>query len=87
MGKVLHHLVRLRCDRKRAFKMFTVNENLQSWLTGVVDVEPERVGGMNSFGIPMIGKTTARLAAESPQSNPTGLFRSDGRGLSSTSTS
>lgn len=44
MDKILHHSVRLSCDRKRAFKMFTVNENLQSWLTTIADIEPV-VGG------------------------------------------
>lgn len=44
MNKILYHSVRLHCEVERAFKMFTVNENLQSWLTVIADVKPV-VGG------------------------------------------
>lgn len=44
MDKILYHSVTLNCDTQRAFEMFTVNEHLQKWLTGIADVEP-RIGG------------------------------------------
>jgi len=44
MQKVVCQSVRLNCDVKKAFEMFTVNENLTSWLSEIADVEP-RVGG------------------------------------------
>jgi len=44
MDKVIFHSVRLRCDVKKAFEMFTVNAHLEKWLTEEADVEP-RVGG------------------------------------------
>ncbi len=44
MQSVVYLSARLKCDVNRAFEMFTVNENLQSWLTNIADVEP-RVGG------------------------------------------
>ncbi len=44
MNKILYHSVRLRCNTKRAFDMFTMNAHLQKWLTVKADVEP-RVGG------------------------------------------
>ncbi len=44
MDKILYHSVLLLCDTDHAFKMFTVNEHLQQWLTEVADVEP-RIGG------------------------------------------
>ena len=44
MDKILHHSVRLHCDAEQAFKMFTLNEHLQSWLAAIADVEP-MVGG------------------------------------------
>ncbi len=44
MNKILYHSVRLHCEVERAFRMFTVNENLQSWLTVIADVKPV-VGG------------------------------------------
>lgn len=52
MDKILHHTVRLPCDRRRAFKMFTVNENLQSWLTAVADMEPVAGGKYELFWNP-----------------------------------
>ncbi len=44
MQNVVHLSARLNCDVGKAFEMFTVNDNLQSWLTNIADVEP-RVGG------------------------------------------
>jgi uncharacterized protein YndB with AHSA1/START domain len=44
MDKILYHTVQLNCDARQAFAMFTGNEQLQSWLTTVADVEP-KVGG------------------------------------------
>lgn len=44
MNKILHHTVCLQCDKEQAFKMFTINSQLQSWLTVIADVEP-KVGG------------------------------------------
>lgn len=47
MDKVLHHTVRLDCDARRAFEMFTINELLQSWLAPLAEVEPV-AGGRTS---------------------------------------
>jgi uncharacterized protein YndB with AHSA1/START domain len=44
MDKIVFHSVRLKCDARKAFEMFTVNEHLEKWLTEVADVEP-KVGG------------------------------------------
>ena len=44
MNRVIHQRVMLDCDAHRAFQMFTVDKNLESWLTVVADVEPV-VGG------------------------------------------
>lgn len=44
MNRILHHSVTLHCAAEQAFRMFTVNERLQSWLTVIADVEPI-VGG------------------------------------------
>lgn len=44
MNKVLHVSVLLNCDIQHAFRMFTENKLLQSWLTEIADVEP-RPGG------------------------------------------
>jgi len=40
MDKILYHSVWLQRDAANAFKMFTRNEHLQSWLTEIADVEP-----------------------------------------------
>jgi uncharacterized protein YndB with AHSA1/START domain len=44
MDKIICQSVRLKCDSEEAFKMFTVGQHLEEWLTQVADVEPE-VGG------------------------------------------
>jgi uncharacterized protein YndB with AHSA1/START domain len=44
MDKIVLRSARLKCDGKKAFEMFTVNEHLEKWLTTVADVEP-KVGG------------------------------------------
>jgi len=43
MNKILYHSVKLHCEVERAFRMFTVNENLQSWLTVTADIEPVKL--------------------------------------------
>lgn len=44
MDKIIDISLRLPCEPKKAFEMFTVNELLESWLTVRADVEP-KVGG------------------------------------------
>jgi uncharacterized protein YndB with AHSA1/START domain len=44
MDRIIACTVRLHCGVQRAYEMFTVNEDLQSWLTNLAEVEPE-VGG------------------------------------------
>jgi len=44
MGKIIYDSVRLRCNARRAFELFTVNKLLESWLTNIAEVKPE-VGG------------------------------------------
>lgn len=44
MDKIIYHSIRLNCDCKTAFEMFTANKHLEKWLTQMADVEP-KVGG------------------------------------------
>ena len=44
MDRVIHISTALRCDAHSAYLMFTDNKLLESWLTGVAEVEP-RIGG------------------------------------------
>jgi hypothetical protein len=44
MDKIIHQAVKLPCEAARAFEMFTVNGELENWLTVKADVEA-RVGG------------------------------------------
>ncbi len=44
MDKIIYQAVKLPCDAARAFEMFTVNGELEKWLTVKADVEPV-VGG------------------------------------------
>lgn len=44
MDQIIYQSVSLSCSTKQAFEMFSKNELLESWLTGVAEVEPI-VGG------------------------------------------
>jgi uncharacterized protein YndB with AHSA1/START domain len=44
MNRIIHQAVRLECEIRRVFEMFTVNENLEAWLTSAAEVEPV-IGG------------------------------------------
>jgi uncharacterized protein YndB with AHSA1/START domain len=44
MDKIIHCKVRLNCNQKRSFEMFTNNSDVQSWLAELADIEPY-VGG------------------------------------------
>lgn len=44
MNKIIAQKARLHCSLERAFAMFIDNEQIQTWLTRIADVEPE-VGG------------------------------------------
>ena len=52
MNKILHVSVLLRCDVLRAYRMFTQNGLLQSWLTEIADVEPRPGGKYELFWDP-----------------------------------
>lgn len=52
MDRILHFKVRLNCDPQRAFEMFTVNRNLESWLVNSADVEPVAGGKYELFWNP-----------------------------------
>ena len=52
MDKIVHHSVRLCCDARRAFEMFTVNSLLESWLTNAAEVTPVVGGGYELFWEP-----------------------------------
>jgi len=44
MDKIIYHSINLKCNPKKAFQFFTINEQLEKWLTLAADVEP-KVGG------------------------------------------
>jgi uncharacterized protein YndB with AHSA1/START domain len=49
MNKVILQTARLHCAIERAFAMFTQDEQLQTWLTRVADVEPVLGGRYELF--------------------------------------
>ncbi|MDH5448817.1 MAG: SRPBCC domain-containing protein [Candidatus Bathyarchaeota archaeon] len=49
MDKVIYHSINLKCTFQKAFEMFTVNKNLEKWLTQVADVEPKTGGKYELF--------------------------------------
>ncbi|TET91348.1 MAG: SRPBCC domain-containing protein [Methanomassiliicoccales archaeon] len=52
MDRIIYQSVLLKCDPRRAFEMFTVNEHLEKWLTVVADVEPSVRGKYELFWVP-----------------------------------
>ena len=44
MDKIIHLSLKLHCDPRRAFELFTDNQLLESWLVDVAEIEPV-VGG------------------------------------------
>ena len=52
MNKILNFSIRLNCQPHRAFQMFTTNNNLESWLTELADVEPKISGKYELFWDP-----------------------------------
>ena len=49
MAGIIYHSIHLRCDVHRAFEMFTVNEEVQSWLAPSANIEPEEGGRYELF--------------------------------------
>jgi uncharacterized protein YndB with AHSA1/START domain len=52
MNKTLHLSTQITCDTNEAFRMFTVNEMLESWLTVAADVEAKLGGKYELFWDP-----------------------------------
>ena len=52
MDKVIHLSTKLHCDSKRAFKFFTENRSLESWLVTLAEVEPVIGGNYELFWEP-----------------------------------
>jgi uncharacterized protein YndB with AHSA1/START domain len=49
VGVIIYHSIHLRCDVRRAFEMFTVNEQVQSWLAPSANIEAEEGGSYELF--------------------------------------
>lgn len=49
MDRIIHRRVSLRCDVRRAFEKFTINESIQSWLAPLAHVEPREGGRYELF--------------------------------------
>lgn len=52
MDKIIYKSIRLKCNAKKAFEMFTVNRHLERWLTQSADVEPKNGGKYELFWNP-----------------------------------
>ena len=95
MDKIVHQSVHLQCDPHRAFQMFTVNQNLESWLVDLAEVEPVPGGRYELFWEPgdrennsTLGcKVTAVPCTVSAEDvlalKPDGILLSPGPGFSS----
>jgi uncharacterized protein YndB with AHSA1/START domain len=49
MDAIIYRSVTLPCDRKEAFEQFTLNANLEKWLSVSADVEPKAGGKYELF--------------------------------------
>ncbi len=87
MNKIINISARLRCEPKKAFEMFTVNELLESWLTVRADVEPKVGGKYELFGIKKTKRTIAPLVARLQPSKNANFYRLNGKVLGNSSTS
>jgi uncharacterized protein YndB with AHSA1/START domain len=52
VDRIIQQRARLRCDVRRAFEMFTVNEEVQSWLAPLANIEPRHGGKYELFWDP-----------------------------------
>ncbi len=80
MDKILYHSIRLDCDPKQAFKMFTVNEYLESWLTMKAEVEPRIGGKYELFWNPQDRENDSTLGCKITAIEPNKLLSFEWRG-------
>lgn len=52
MDNIIHRSIKLHCNDKHAFKMFTDNKLLESWLVTLAEVEPVIGGAYELFWDP-----------------------------------
>jgi len=52
MDKIIHRSIKLHCNSQRAFKMFTDNKSLESWLVTLAEVDPVIGGAYELFWDP-----------------------------------
>ncbi|MBU1048559.1 SRPBCC domain-containing protein [Candidatus Bipolaricaulota bacterium] len=61
MERVQHHTVELKCNLHEAYEMFTLNKNLEKWLTAKADVEPTLGGKYELFWNPPERETDSNI--------------------------
>lgn len=52
MNKIIYHWIRLNCDARTAFHMFTVSDLVEKWLATSANIEPELGGSYELFWNP-----------------------------------
>ena len=52
MNKIIHQSLQLHCDPHNAFELFTSNQLVASWLTGLAEIEPVEGGKYELFWEP-----------------------------------
>lgn len=52
MDNIIHRSIKLHCDSQRAFKMFTDNKSLESWLVTLAEVDSVIGGAYELFWDP-----------------------------------
>lgn len=80
MNKIIVQSTRLHCSVERAFAMFTLNEQLQAWLTNSADVEPEVGGRYELFWNPDDPEHNSTLGCKVTAIEPNALLAFEWKG-------
>ncbi len=64
MNKILNHSIVLKCSIEKAFQMFTVNDNLELWLTEEADVTPFIDGKFELFWVKSDKKNNSTIGCK-----------------------
>lgn len=80
MDKIIVQTARLHCSVERAFAMFTENEQLQTWLTRIAEVEPVAGGRYELFWDPDDPEQNSTLGCKITAIEPDALLAFEWKG-------
>lgn len=80
MDKIIVQTTRLHCAVERAFAMFTENEQLETWLTRIAEVEPVVGGRYELFWDPDDSEHNSTLGCKITAIEPNALLAFEWKG-------